>query len=164
MSDINDQILSYNKDVEDWSKKVSSKTVSRIRSLCKTSNVTAKLFKPGTNQEEPLADSFDYKTDKQYGEVDRIGFAFARHGVFVQKGVGRGYVMQNGFVTRGYKKKIGRNKHDKRTSFIASGGAINRKPVDWFNGPLTPDIENLADIVAGHYADRIINATHLKIN
>lgn len=79
------------------------------------------------------------------------------------KGVGRGYVMRNGFVQRGIKVRVGRNLHDKRTDFRAVPGQINRKPKDWFNGPLANNVEKLADIVVEHYADRTVNATLMKI-
>lgn len=53
-----------------------------------------------SNDEEVLSQSIGEKTYKSDGEIDCIGFSFARHGCSSKKGVGRGYVMQNGIVVR----------------------------------------------------------------
>jgi len=156
-TDINQQIQAFNKDVAGWGKRVRNQTISNARRLKRP------VSKKNTHDHESLGDSIGQKTYKSDGEIDCIGFSFARHGVFWQKGVGRGYVMQNGIVTRGQKKRIGINRHDKRTTFIATAGPIRRKPVDWFNGLISREVETLADIVAEHYADRVINATRMTI-
>ena len=156
-TDINQQIQAFNKDVAGWGKRVRNQTIFNARRLKHPSP------KSTSHDHESLGDSIGEKTYKSDGEIDCIGFSFARHGVFWQKGVGRGYVMQNGVVLRGQKKRIGINKYDKRTSFLASAGPIRRKPVDWFNGLISQEIETLADIVADHYADRVINATRMTI-
>ena len=156
-TDITQQIQAFNKDVSGWGKRVRNRTISNARRL---KQPQSKLIISG---HESLAASIGEKVYKHDGEIDCVGFSFARHGVFFQKGVGRGYVMQNGIVVRGYKKKIGINKHDKRTSFIATAGPIQRKPVDWFNGMIDKEIENLADIVSEHYADRVVNGTLMTI-
>jgi len=156
-TDINQQIQAFNKDVAGWGKRVRNQTISNARRL------KHPVSKKNTHDHESLGGSIGQKTYKSDGEIDCIGFSFARHGVFWQKGVGRGYVMQNGIVTRGQQKRIGINRHDKRTTFIATAGPIRRKPVDWFNGLISREVETLADIVADHYTDRVINATRMTI-
>lgn len=105
--------------------------------------------------EEPLSASFRLNTGRKYGEIDRIGFRFSLHGVFLQKGVGRGYISRNGIVSRGSRVKIGRNIHDRRTDFRSKPGIIARKPIDWFNSKLESRFPLLSDLVAENYADRI---------
>ena len=163
-TDINQQIQAFNKDVAGWGKRVRNQTIFNARKLKDPeARPRSKVKTMRSNDEEVLSQSIGQKTYKSDGEIDCIGFSFARHGVFWQKGVGRGYVMQNGIVTRGQKKRIGINKHDKRTTFIATAGPIRRKPVDWFNGLISREVETLADIVADHHADRVINATRMTI-
>lgn len=65
------------------------------------------------------------------GEIEGTSFRFVRHGVFVQKGVGRG----NRINDSGRK----------------------RKPKDWFNKEIE-NIEDLADMVAAYRADIAIKA------
>lgn len=163
-TDITQQIQTYNTDVAGWGKRVRNRSISNARRLKNQgARPRSKVLHMRSNDEEELGQSIGQKVFKRDGEIDCVGFSFARHGVFWQKGVGRGHVMQNGIVVRGYKKKIGRNLHDKRTSFVSVAGPIKRKPVDWFNGLIDQEIENLADIVAEHYADRVINATRMTI-
>lgn len=50
--------------------------------------------------EKNLGDSIKSVTKKSYGVIDRVTYTFERHGVFVHKGVGRGYEMQGGMVVR----------------------------------------------------------------
>ncbi|MBD9179609.1 MAG: hypothetical protein EGP82_10635 [Odoribacter splanchnicus] len=150
MTEINDQIQLFNKSVAGWSKRFENGLKSQIRALSQKGK-------------GDLLRSLRGRTYKRDGEIDRIGYGFERHGVFWQKGVGKGYVMQNGFVQRGRKVRIGRSMHDKRTDFRAVAGQINRRPKDWFNGPLGKGVEELADIVVEHYADRTVNATRMQI-
>lgn len=89
-TDINQQIQAFNKDVAGWGKRVRNQTISNARRL------KHPVSKKNTHDHESLGDSIGQKTYKSDGEIDCIGFSFARHGVFWQKGVGRGYVMQNG--------------------------------------------------------------------
>lgn len=150
MTSIGDQIQAFNKDVAGWNKRFENRLKARIRGLSQKGK-------------GDLLRSLYGRTYKMDGEIDRIGYLFDRHGVFWQKGVGRGYVMQNRVVQRGQKVQIGRNMHDKRTDFRTVSGEIRRKPEDWFNSPLEKNVEDLANIVAEHYADRVVNATQMRI-
>lgn len=150
MTAISEEIQSFNKDVSRWNQRFEDRLKLRIRSLSQQGK-------------GDLLRSLYGRTYRMDGEIDRIGYVFDRHGVFWQKGVGRGYVMRNGMVVRGEKVKIGRNIHDKRTDFRAVSGQILRKPEDWFNGLLYKNVEELADIVVEHYADRVVNATLMRI-
>jgi hypothetical protein len=82
----------------------------------------------------------------EYGEIYRLGFTFAREGIFVHKGVGRGYVMNNGIVVKLSKNPLG-----------------FRKPSPWFNPVVEQHIDELKQIVIDYTKDSIINSTRIYI-
>lgn len=83
---------------------------------------------------------------EEYGEIFRIGLTFAREGVYVQKGVGRGYVMNGGVVVK-TSKTIG----------------FNRKPKPWFNHIIESFIPELEEIIYGYTDTAIINTVRIYI-
>lgn len=104
-----------------------------------------------------------------YGEVRKITYRFDRHGVFFQKGVGRGYIVMNGKVVRGRKKtkqEIGSTKQTEGTTKITySSGKLQREPKDWFNETIDSKMEQLADIVHEYMGDKaMLMASKMKIN
>ena len=114
------------------------------------------------HQEAKLKDNIGYKLHKNYGLVEGVGIKFERHGVFVHKGVGRGYIVMNGTVIRGYRnsdaaKKTGKDQNRRIVEKTATSGDINRKPVDWFNPVLEPNVEKLADELAELTANAVLN-------
>jgi len=136
-------IQEFNKDVSQWAYKIAS----QLRG-----NAAAKSQKGKGELAAKLRTNIRY----DLGEVESIGYQFPRHGVFFQKGVGKGHVMAGGRVVRGIK-------HGKIIKPI--DGTINRQPQDWFNGVLDTQVPQLADIVANHKADEAaLNATGMKIN
>ncbi len=72
---------------------------------------------------------------KMYGEIDRVGYKFPLHGIWLHHGVSRGH----------------------------PAGA-NRRRKDWFNTVIEQDLGKFADVAARHYADAALNATRMKIN
>ncbi len=101
----------------------------------------------GNRTEHKLAQSITSKTRKDYGEINTISYSFERHGVFVHKGVGRGYEAQNGFVVR-----------------TAKGPkTADRKPAEWFNPVLDAYIPELANEIAKVNADAVLNTARVKI-
>lgn len=87
------------------------------------------------------------KTSENFGLIERISFSFERHGVFVHKGVGRGYKMNGGFVLRtakGPRQKA-------------------REGVDWFNPIMEQNVPDLADRLAEKFADISLKATRMNI-
>jgi hypothetical protein len=145
----------YNKRVTAWGSALGNKIRTSIRSL--TSKGKGDLLK-----------SLRLKTAKWYGEVDLLSYHFVRHGVFVHKGVGRGYVMIGGNVVhvKGYISKKSIMDYAKRrgrtyaTPFDAS---LKRKPDEWFNPVVKDNIEDLADLIAEMDADRAVNTTEILI-
>ncbi len=103
----------------------------------------------GKQTERKLAASIMSKVGKEFGLANYIGFSFERHGVFVHKGVGRGYQSNgNGFVTR-------TAKYPARVR--------ERVAVEWFNPVLDRNIPILADELANINADAAVNATRMRI-
>jgi hypothetical protein len=69
---------------------------------------------------------------KNFGIVSKISFKFARHMIFVHKGVGKG-------------------------TPISSAGQTARKAKEWFEPVLEDNIEELADIAADELGESITN-------
>lgn len=98
--------------------------------------------------EGKLVNSIKPSTKQSFGEIDTISFSFERHGIFVHKGVGRGWEMKGKFVTRTAKGKI-------------QGGG--RNAVEWFNPVIDKNAPHLADQIAVINANAVVNAAKLKI-
>jgi hypothetical protein len=73
-----DRLTAFNKEIEQWQDSVSKQLKATIasRSLRIARELQPKAY-----------------TDK-YGLIDRLGFSFPRHGIYIHKGAGRG---QGGF-------------------------------------------------------------------
>ncbi|HSO89411.1 MAG TPA: hypothetical protein VLQ91_22855 [Draconibacterium sp.] len=99
-------------------------------------------------QEGKLVNSIKPSTKQSFGEIDTISFSFERHGIFVHKGVGRGWEMTGKLVSRTAKGKI------------QNGG---RNVVEWFNPVIDRHAPDLADQIAVVNADAVVNAAKLKI-
>ena len=104
------------------------------------------VSKPGRS-EKKLEESIIGKTRKDFGIIDRITYSFERHGVFVHKGVGRGYQISGGMVQRTAKSKM----------------TEPRQPAEWFNPVLDQSLPELADKLAEINADAVLNATKMMI-
>ena len=128
------------------------KWVPKVRSTLKTN--TAKFTKGkaqgfvvrGNQSEGKLTSSIKAKTKRDGGAVELVSFSFERHGVFVHKGVGRGYQMSGGFVVRTAK----------------SDSSKRRTPQEWFNPTLDTFMPELADRLAEVNINATLNAEELK--
>lgn len=85
---------------------------------------------------------------RAFGEINRISFRFPKHGVFFQKGVGRGYRSKNGNV---YKVSPSRTI------------GMNRQPKDWFNSTLDERVPLLGEMLADKMANAVVNAMNAQI-
>lgn len=146
----------YNKRITGWGTQTGVEIRNAIRTL--TSKGKGDLLR-----------SLRAKSYKWYGEVDRIAFHFVRHGVFVHKGVERGYAMIGGKVLRvngsasmAYWKEYSRRKNRSFEPKLISG-EMKRKPKEWFNPVVSGRMEKLADLVAEMRADQAVNATKILI-
>lgn len=97
---------------------------------------------------DELSNSLRTNFRKNAGGINRIGFSFKPHGVYVHKGVGRGYQMQGGVVVRTAK---GEAKPDER------------QPKPWFNPVIETFVDDLNKIVSKYYATAVINTVRIYI-
>jgi hypothetical protein len=97
--------------------------------------------------ERKLDASIIGSTKRYFGVIDRVTYTFERHGVFVHKGVGRGYQLQGGVVRRVAKSK----------------STEVRQPAEWFNPVLDQTLPELSNKLAEINADAVLKATGMMI-
>lgn len=124
-----------------------------FRKIIKDSNpMTMKdaaiVKKNASHTERKLENSIRIKERLTYGVITGESFVFERHGVFVHKGVGRGYKMYGGMVIRTAKSEEGTRR---------------REPYEWFNPVIEQSLPELADKLAEINADAAVNATRMMI-
>jgi len=125
-----DTLQEFNRDVKDWANLTKQKLLFRLTQL----DLQERVRLAG---EISLRKSLKEKFKTSHGQVESVGFSFARHGIFLERGVGRGVK-------------------------LADVAASNRMPKIWLAAVLPNEIERLADIIAENYADDI--AGEIKIN
>lgn len=81
------------------------------------------------------------------GEPTTITFSFLRHGIYLEKGAGRGYGGHIGSSWNG--------KHTNPNS-IGKMGTGKKPPKQWYNPTIQKDIDSLGDIVARYMGDKAI--------
>jgi hypothetical protein len=108
----------YNGELQAWGRK----TAAIIRA-------SAGQFTSGSGE---LKKSIGVNYGRHGIEIERIGFKLVRHGVFLEKGVGRGYVFNGAGVNR-----IAKSEPEGR----------QRYAVSWFNRPLSKELPELQEIV-----------------
>ena len=108
-------------------------------------------------------------TDR-YGLIDRLGFSFPRHGIYIHKGAGRG---QGGTIGSSWTKlkringvevSTGIVRHTDPNSLNATQGTGNRQSYEWFDPVIRNRISELADIVSNYFDSMIIDATRIYID
>lgn len=115
-----------------------------------------------------LLSSLKNYTRVEQGVANRVSLSFSRHGVFMEKGAGRGYGGSKGSVW--YDAKGQRRTTNPQSFGKMGSGARIRKP--WFN----PMVENVLPLLEAQVAqlkidygkafpnlNAMINAQHLKI-
>ena len=141
-------IEQQNRIIEQWIPKVrrALRTSARRFPEGKARGFVTRGKKTGFSRTEgKLAQSIKSKTKKSYGAVEMISFTFERHGVFVHKGVGRGYPVSG-------------------SAIIKNPSGNTRKPVEWFNPVIDKYFPQLADKITEVNANAAVNATRFKIN
>ena len=131
--DVLKTINQLNSDVSRWSYLTRNELVQKLNSM--NIRQTGKLLK-----------SISYNLRKYHGEVERITFKFPRHGIFVEKGVGRGYPIESVRNT---------------SAMLSVMSGKKRYPKPWFNPVMDDELPALADTVAKHYGD--LSVKHIKI-
>lgn len=154
----------FNLAVRKWARKVKNEANQALSAKTKSSG--------------ELNRSVRFSQKFYRGVTERIGFDFVKHGIFVQYGAGRGYIVKNGVLQRGYRAskdqiaillQRGFSLQDARAvKYTINNARIKRKPVDWLNKPINGNIEKLADICQAYYGDKTMehllnNYDHLLI-
>lgn len=129
-----------------------------------------------THSSGRLADKLREYVDsfEDNGPATRVAFRFERYGVFRSYGVGRGYVIINGLLVRGYRVRSVRDMQQRRFNIIASEmlqrgytvSEINREKrpderdlkiqrtaLDWIDKHINAGMDTLADAVQEFYGD-----------
>lgn len=139
------RVKDFNKQVEAWCIEATSRLRVSVRAMVKNdSNLSA---------------SIQHNLYKEKGEVNRVGFSFAREGIYLHRGAGRG---QGGFMGSSWIDQLGK----KRTTNPDAFGKMNtgnRKAVRWFDPVIEKELPFLADIVAEYCADMAVDATRIFI-
>lgn len=153
MAQDTDRLTTYNKTVEKWQDSV-------IRQL--RAGIAGRSMRIA-RELEPRA-----YTDK-YGIINRLGFSFPRHGIYIHKGAGEG---QGGFIGSkwNYLKKINGVEIDtgivRHTNLKSLGrqNEGNRRAYEWFDPVIRNRINELADIVTDYFDTMLIDATRIYID
>ncbi len=116
------------------------------------------VSKPGRS-EKKLENSLRTRTKLEYGAITSLTFLFERHGVFVHKGVGRGYKMQGGMVIRTAKVED----PDTRQMLSRDDRQRPRESFEWFNPIIQQTLPELANKLAEINADAVLNSTRMMI-
>lgn len=137
-----------NEYIEMWIPKVRRALRSSARWFSDGKTESFVLRDHGKQTEKKLAESIGSYTQKDVDRIFKIAFKFERHGVFVHKGVGRGYrAAGNGFVNR-----------------IAKGPQEHpRVAVEWFNPTLDKFLPELVDRITKINADAVVNSAAMRI-
>lgn len=146
MDDLRDQ----NKPIIDWRSKVERRLIISAAMFLKGKKGSRSS---GGRTEKRLASSIVGKSGMTYGVIDRVSFAFERHGVFVQKGVGRGYPIKGGFVVTSENRQ-GAESFVQHTPRVAQ---------DWYSDIMDQSVPELADELASLHADIAISALSMVI-
>jgi len=138
-------IDAFNKDVRIWGRKVAKQLRQEAGSRFTNGKTGIRVYKSGIHKgkkENKLKSSIRAKFRKEIGgeQIDTIAFGLERHGVFLQKGVGSGYVANGGGVAR-----------------IAKSEVVKyRVRQNWFNNTLDRNIKSLSDTIVKHAGDSIV--------
>lgn len=141
----------FRHDINEWCDHLMADLRSRVQAMG--------LVSQSKHDYDKLIDSFEtyIKYDNQYHvEPVRVGIRFARHGVFLHYGAGRGY---GGRVGSRWLDRYGYMQETDPMS-LGKMGTGNRHEQDWFNSVLDWHVSELADIAANYCADMLVDSSH----
>lgn len=149
-----DRLTEFNKAVQKWQNSVAAQLRAGIasRSMRIARDLRPKAY-----------------TDK-YGLINKLGFSFPRHGIYIHKGAGRS---QGGTIGSSWTKlkhingvevSTGIIRHTNPASLNASQGEGNRTAYEWFDPVIRNRIAELDEIVTHYFDTMIIDATRIYID
>ena len=127
------QFTGVNKEILLWKSKTTAALKSQIGML--TSKEDVDLI-------DKLRGYVDHDPN---GTIYRVAWKMPRYGIFLIKGVGRGYVMVDGQIIRAVRKG---------NALYTVQKKIKRHPKDWFNPVIELRIPELSERVGQYYADK----------
>lgn len=147
-----DQLTAFNKAVQKWMNSVAAQLRAGIAS--RSMRIAREL--------QPRA-----YTDK-YGLINRVGFSFPRHGIYIHKGAGRG---QGGTIGSSWTKLKRINGVEISTGIVrhTDPASLNkqnegsRQAYKWFDPVIRNRISELDEIVSSYFDTMIIDATRIYI-
>lgn len=148
-------IDAFNKQLEEWQDETITALRANIRAL-------------GIKGDELYNSLIPTRRTNKYGEINRLGFSFARHGIFIYKGARRGYGGRQG-SRWSYRKKTKNgiiNTSIMRETARESLGRLSQSRMperDWFNPVIEARLQKLADICVNYSDTMIIDATKIFI-
>ena len=125
---LGDRLEQMDQEIRAWGRLTRKALLFRLHSLGLQDRVALQ-------GELQLRKSLRSKIRKKNGDIERISFAFARHGIFLERGVGKGRPVGSAQATKAAKP--------------------------WLKPTLDPAIETLADLLENEYAD--IAAAELRL-
>lgn len=148
-----DRLTAFNKAVEQWADEVAGrlKIVISARSTRIPKELHPNLY-----------------TDN-YGIINRVGFSFPRHGIYIHKGAGRG---QGGWIGSKWEKLkevngvtvgTGIMRHTDPAS-LGKQGTGSRRAFQWFDPVIRVHIRRLEEITLQYFDTMIIDATRIYVD
>lgn len=127
-----DKMEAFNTQVKSWGDKV----IAQLKGSVTSHKIKGRYLKRSIGTR--------YRYDS--GEIYRIGFKFKRQGVFVHKGVGRGYKASGNKVIK-----------------VSKTPGFRRHPKPWFNPVIAASLPELEQIIANYAKTAVINTTRILI-
>lgn len=115
----------------------------RWASITRQELKSSMLSKNLNKGEGKLKNSLSYSLMQNYGVVEGVKFQFAKQGVFVEKGVGRGYPLSSGKVTS-----------------VLKGKRRVAKP--WYGDIINKNIQKLADDLQKNIANDFVKEIKIR--
>ena len=159
---MDDQFFIQNKVAIEAAKTWASMVQRKLRANTSSMNGNDSFVIKSGSKESKLSDSIRSRIGTTNEIISNISFSFSKHGVFVQKGVGRGYQTKDGFVTRTAKSDPP-GQGDHILPYRKNDRMVERHPNDWFNSVIEDHIPELADKLVELHADAVFDSTKLLI-
>lgn len=153
----------YNSEVKSWALKVRGISVNILVGGTHSSGALRKQLRARP------------RMDKEKVYINALGFVFNRYGVYRAYGAGRGYVVDNGVIRRGYRLYNSQKKTwvntDLRESYRRKGyeykelrkkkifgepDSVPRSPLNWLDAPIEKNINDLGDIAGEYHGDQAL--------
>lgn len=153
-----ESVNKFNASVKAWGAKVENelKLSADSRFGHRISNQISEKF-PKLSESISLNLNFDQKYKL---ETRSVGFLFARHGVYLHSGAGKGY---GGLTGSKWTDKYGKLKTTNDAS-LNKMGTGERNAEHWFNDIIQRNTEELADILAEYSLDLVMNLSGIFLS